>query len=386
MKTNLRGFAAFSLLAAVVVAAAFSAGYVTHGRQDQLQTGSFGLLVQVRDILRANYIGDAPGDTAFEYGAAHGMVGALNDPYSRFVEPPAHELESQDLQGAFGGVGAELRLNPEGEVVLSPYPDLPAAKAGIEEGDVLLQVDDTPITPEISLDDVSALIRGPVGTKVRLTIRHEDEAPRVVTIERQEFEIPSVTWRQLEDQPDIGLIAISRFSSRTDDEFRRAYQDLSGKGVTGVVLDLRDDSGGLLDASIQVAGEFLDGGVVAYEQRRNGGEEQFPASGRGLAADIPLAVLVNHGTASAAEVVAGALLDRQRAPLIGEKSYGKGSVQLVFDLPDGSSVHVTAARWYTPLHTPIDGVGLTPTIETAPRDGPNDPPLERAIEYLTNGS
>ncbi len=194
------------------------------------------------------------------------------------------------------------------------------------------------------------------------------------------------TRLRVEGRPDIGIIAIGRFSSRTHDEFRRAYQELVGKGVTQVILDLRDDSGGLLDASIAVAGEFLDGGVVAFERRRNGGEHEFPAAGRGLAAGIPMAVLVNHGTASAAEIVAGALMDRNRAPLIGEKTYGKGSVQLVFDLPDGSSVHVTAARWYTPLHTPIDGVGLTPTIQTSPRDGPKDPPLDRAVEYLTNGA
>ena len=221
---------------------------------------------------------------------------------------------------------------------------------------------------------------------MRLTIQHGEQPPVELTIQRQEFEIPSVTWRLLDGQPQIGLVAISRFSSRTADEVDRAFNELTAQGATSLILDLRDNPGGLLDASIQVADDFLDGGVVAFETRRNGGDRTFSAPGRGFAADVPLAVLVNHGTASAAEVVAGALADRQRAPLIGEATYGKGSVQLVFDLPDGSSVHVTSARWYTPLRTPLDGHGLTPTYETAARDEANDPALDRAVEYLLQGS
>jgi carboxyl-terminal processing protease len=177
-------------------------------------------------------------------------------------------------------------------------------------------------------------------------------------------------------------MVISRFSSRTAEEVRRAVTELTAGGATRLILDLRDNSGGLLDASVEVAGGFLDGGVVAYELHRNGGERALNAPGRGFAADIPLVVLINHGTASAAEIVAGALADRGRAPLIGEKTYGKGSVQLVFDLSDGSSVHITSARWFTPLRVPLDGNGLAPTYETAARDEANDPPMDRAVAYL----
>ncbi len=377
-------YAGFIGLLTLALAAAFGAGYLTHMRT-AAASGDYPVLAQVQDILKRNFLGDLPSDQALAYGAAHGMVGTLGDPYSRFVEPPVHELESNSLSGAFGGIGAQLRYNDAGQVVLSPYPDLPAAQAGIVEGDVLLRVDETDIVAGQSLDDISALIRGEVGTEVTLLIVSAGAPPREVVIRRSEFEIPSVTWRLLESQPQIGLIAISRFSGRTAEEVRRAYDDLHSRGATSLILDLRDNAGGLLDASVEVAGEFLNGGVVAYETRRNGGDETLEASGRGFAADMPLAVLVNHGTASAAEVVAGALLDRQRAPLIGETTYGKGSVQLVFDLDDGSSVHVTSARWFTPLRAPLDGHGLTPTFETASRDDAADPPLERAITYLLEG-
>jgi carboxyl-terminal processing protease len=368
----------------LALSAAFAAGYITHARAAQANS-DFPVLLEVRDILKGNFLGELPDDNALAYGAAHGMIGTLGDPYSRFVEPPVHELESNNLSGAFGGVGAELRYNDAGMVVLSPFPDLPAARAGLVDGDVLLAVDGVEITHGQPLNEVSALIRGPVGTQVRLTVQHDAEPPREFTIRREEFEIPSVTWRLLESQPHIGLLAISRFSGRTAEEVTRAYEELQEMGATSLILDLRDNSGGLLDASVEVAGAFLDGGIVAYETRRNGGEKTLTAAGRGVAADIPLVVLINHGTASAAEIVAGALLDRQRAPLIGEATFGKGSVQLVFDLQDGSSVHVTSARWYTPERTALDGQGLTPTFETPARDGALDPPLDRAITYLLEG-
>lgn len=382
MKCRAWGYVIYSVLASGFVAAAFAAGYYTRARIELSAPDGFPILREVRDILRAHYLGHTPDNRALEYGAARGMVAALADRYTIFVEPPAHELETNDLQGRFGGIGAELRYNQAGEVILAPYPDLPAARAGIVAGDVLLAVDGVRITAAMELGEVSSLIRGPAGTAVRLTLRHGSAAPREVTLKREEFEIPSVTWRQVEGLPAIGIIAISRFSGQTPDEVKKAYADLISHGVTQLVLDLRDNGGGLLDASVDVAAAFLDGGVIAYESRSGLGEREFPAPGKGFAADIPLAVLVNHGTASAAEIVAGALHDRGRAPLIGETTYGKGSVQLIFDLSDGSSIHVTAARWYTPSRAPIDGHGLTATIEAPARQGADDPPLDRAVGYL----
>jgi carboxyl-terminal processing protease len=386
MKQSAWNYVLFTGLATVALSAAFAAGYLTHERVNPGGGSAYPVLRQVQALVRDNYLGDLPAPAALEYGAAHGLVGAVGDPYTRFVEPPAHELESNQLQGAFGGIGAELRFTPAGEVVLSPYPDGPAARAGILEGDFLLAVDGTAVAAPMTLDEISALIRGQVNSEVSLTVRTGQADERTVRAVRQEFEIPSVTWRQVDGQPQIGLVAVSRFSDKTAAELRRGYDDLRGRGITHLILDLRDNSGGLLDSSVEVASAFLDGGVVAFEQKRQGGERRLTANGGAYAANIPLAVLVNHGTASAAEIVAGALRDRGRAPLIGETTYGKGSVQLIFDLPDGSSVHVTAARWYTPLRATIDGQGLTPTLEAAARTDTTDPALDRALEYFLNGN
>ncbi|MBI3764114.1 MAG: S41 family peptidase [Chloroflexi bacterium] len=385
MNQKRSGYVVYSLLLTGFLSAAFVAGYYTRARVERAAAGQFPLVAEVRGILRVQFIGDVPDDTTLEYGAVRGMVAALKDPYTIFVEPPAHELETNNLLGTFGGIGAELRYNEGGQVILAPFPNLPAARAGIVEGDILLAVDGRSIPAGIGLDEVSALIRGPVGTEVTLTVRRGQEAPRDVTLKREQFEIPSVTWRQVDGRPTLGVIAINRFSDRTPDEVKSAYDDLTARGVTHLILDLRDNSGGLLDASIKVAAEFLDGGGVAFEDRRNAVEKEFSAPGKGFAAAMPLVVLVNHGTASAAEIVAGALSDRGRGPLIGEKTYGKGSVQLVFDLSDGSSVHVTAARWYTPARQAIDGRGLTPTIEAPARNGASDPQMDRAAQYLLTG-
>jgi carboxyl-terminal processing protease len=187
-------------------------------------------------------------------------------------------------------------------------------------------------------------------------------------------------------QKDIGVIAVSRFSDRTLDELQRAARELQAQGATRFVLDLRNNGGGLLEAAVNVAGQFLDGGVVLYEKRKDGTEKTYNASASndGMT-QAPLAVLVNGGTASAAEILAGALLDRGRAPLIGQKTYGKGSVQFVFNLSDGSSLHITANLWFTPDHRELDRQGLPPTIEVPPATDGSDPELARAVQYLVDG-
>lgn len=341
------------------------------------------LLAQVRQLLNEHYIAPLPDDHTLEYGAATGYAAAVGDPYTRFVEPQPHELETQSLQGEYGGVGMTISKSDNGDLTLAPFADSPAAKAGIVDGDVLIGVDSTPISATTTVDAAVALVRGPVGSQVAITVRHTSGQTQMLHITRQVFAIPSVASKMVSTEPPIGLIAINRFSDKTPDEVRQAAQSLSAQGATRWILDLRDNGGGLLESGVNVASLFLNGGVVMYETQKNAPEKAYTApANTGPLATAPLVVLVNHGTASAAEIVAGALLDRGRATLIGQQTYGKGSVQLVFDLPAGSSLHVTSYLWYTPTHRALDKNGLPPTVAVEPATDGSDPQLARAIEQL----
>jgi carboxyl-terminal processing protease len=371
---------------------AFFAGFVVHATYvDQVQpfnllpasAGKYPLLDEIHGLLATHYIGSLPDNKTLEYGAAHGLVAAVGDPYTVFVEPPAHQLETQSLAGQYGGIGVVLSRSPAGDTLLSPYAGSPAATAGVLEGDILVAVNDAPLQSGITADQLTELLRGPIGSTVRITVKHKSGATETVSITRAAIDIPSVTFKMVDAHPDVGLVAISRFSDRTPTELGNALAQLRTQGAQRFVLDLRDNGGGILESAVGVAGYFLDGGVVMYESQSNGPEKTYSAlSVPGGANKAPLAVLVNHNTASAAEIVAGALLDRGRAPLIGQQTYGKGSVQLVYDLSDGSSLHVTAYRWYTPGHRMLDKTGLPPTDAVDPGTAGTDPELDSALHYL----
>jgi carboxyl-terminal processing protease len=269
-------------------------------------------------------------------------------------------------------------------------PDLPAEQAGILEGDVVIQIDGTEITPEMSVDEVVTLVRGEIGTRVTLTLRREGQAePVVIEIQRQEIPSPSVQWEMMEGTENVGYIRISLFSGRTAKELDEAIKSLKEQGMNRLIVDLRGNGGGLFDAAIDVASAFLDGDVVLYQVEREQDEKSFSANRGGEYTEAPLVLLVDGGTASASEIVAGALQDRDRAALVGQKTYGKGSVQSVYDLSDGSSVHITSAKWLTPSRRLIDGQGLEPDIVVEftdqDREAGLDPQLERALETLQAG-
>jgi len=228
-------------------------------------------------------------------------------------------------------------------------------------------------------------VRGQAGEMVRLTVRRTgSDEPLVFEVEREEIVTPSVTYELKEG--DIGYVRLSIFGERTNQELEDAIRDLRSQGSSRYVIDLRDNGGGLLPAAIDVASQFLDDGVVMYERKSNGEEKSYPVKGKGVLQDEPVVFLVNSYTASASEIVAGAIQDYERGTLIGTGTFGKASVQLIFDLSDGSSVHVTNARWLTPSRQEIDGVGLTPDIQVELSDGDRqqgrDPQLERAIDHL----
>jgi carboxyl-terminal processing protease len=347
----------------------------------------FSIFWEAWDRIEDTFIGEIPRGQEITYGAARGSIQALEDPYTIFVEPQAREEERERLRGNFGGVGVELNRDDEGNFILEPIPGNPAESAGVLSGDLLLAVDGHQITSETSVEDVVQLVRGEEGTEVVLTVLHPgSDQPEDITIVRAVILLPSVTYRILPDDETIGYIRLSRFTGESGKEIEEARVNLRNDGAENLILDLRQNGGGLRDAAIDVSGHFLDGGTVVYQISKDSGEEEFKASDGDTANNLPLVVLVDEATASASEIVAGALQDRDRATLIGIPTFGKGSVQLVFDLSDGSSVHVSSAQWLTPNRYQLDQQGLQPDIIVEPTDeavdSGRDEILERAIGFL----
>ena len=384
MRVSFRRIAGF-LLIGLVIELAFFAGIVLSPQLTGVLAGrSAGhapLLDEAWDIAADQFYGQLPTDQARTYGAVRGMLDSFKDPYTVFFEPPQTELQSQQLSGKFGGIGTSVRRENDGRIVLSPFPDRPAAQSGVKEGDVLVKIDDTPITPAMKFEEVTSLLRGEVGTKVKIEIDRSGQL-LAFDITRAEINVPSVTWRVIPQTPDVGYVRLNIFAQTSRDELVKAIEDLKKQGARKLILDLRDNGGGLLDAAIEVASQFVDGKVVS-EKRRDGGPRDFTAEATGAARDLPLVVLVNGGTASASEIVAGAIQDKGRGVLVGVKTFGKCSVQNVIPLSDGSSVHVTVAEWLTPNGRQITGQGLQPevVVDLSADDAANgrDPQLDRAI-------
>jgi carboxyl-terminal processing protease len=310
------------------------------------------------------------------------MVDTYADPYTVFIEPQPRQREKEDLSGEFGGIGAWVSQDEDGTIRLKPMVDRAAEKAGLVDRDILKAVDDVQITPEMTTDDVVSLIRGPIGEPVTVTIyRESNSATLAIEVIRERIETPSVEWRILEENTQVGYLAINLFSERTAKELDRALDDLREQGATQLILDLRHNPGGLLQGAVDVASRFLSNGVVLFERKSDGSETTYRVVNAQRVADWPMAILVDGATASASEIVAGALQDRGRAKLVGEKTFGKGSVQFVHDLSDGSSIHVTVAHWLTPNGHEINGIGLTPDVE-APQVEDGDAPLDAALRLL----
>jgi carboxyl-terminal processing protease len=399
MSEKARNLVAIALLLLLAVSA-FTAGYFTNDFIESQAAGisfahtgpDFNLFWEAWGRIQESFIGDLPTETELTYNAIRGAVGGLNDPYTVFVEPRAREQERQSLQGTFGGIGAFLRRPEEGgPIVLEPIPGNPAELAGILLDDVLVAVDGVEITAEMSVGEVADLIKGAKGSIVTLTVMHPGEArPIDIEIERDDILIPSVSYRVLSEDSRIGLIQLSRFSGESPNELRDAIEELQIQGVAQLILDLRHNGGGLLDTAVSIADFFLTEGPILYQQSKEEGERVFEASQETLLPEMPMVILIDGGSASASEILAGAMQDRERATLIGTTSFGKGSVQLVYDLSDGSSVHVTSARWYTPDRQQIDQQGIQPDIEVVITqeaiDNGRDEILSRAVEFLQNGN
>lgn len=321
-------------------------------------------------------------------GAIAGMVRALGDPHTAFVDAKTAAITATELQGSFEGIGATVEMREGRLTIVAPIKGSPAEKAGLLPNDVILQVNDT-IIQNMTTNDAVRLIRGPKGTPVKLLIQRAKQAPFTVEIIRDTIRVPFVESRMIENA-SIAYLRLNDFGATAPDEMRAALRELLAQKPTGLIFDLRSDPGGYLSVSIDVASQFLRAGqVVLIEKDKNGNAQEFRAKPGGLALDIPMVLLIDGGSASASEIVAGALKDYKRATIIGVKSFGKGSVQNVHTLSDKSELRVTIAHFFSPKGNEIHDVGITPDIEVKPTDddiaNKRDPQLERAIQFLQTG-
>ena len=345
----------------------------------------FHVFWDVWEHVERDFYGDLPSDEEVAYGAIRGLLDATEDPYTYFIEPSDHAIEEAQLEGRHGGIGAEYVMTEGYLVVVAVLEDSPAERAGLLTGDVIVAVDGTDVLG-LSQNEAILLIRGKgVGTQAVLTVVRGGQAePLTITAMREEVDVPTVVWEMKEE--DVGYVRVSLFGNRTSSELDRALRALKAGGAATLVLDLRDNPGGIVDTAVDVASQFINTGVIFYERDKGGQDKLFNAQRGGVATDLPLAVLVNGGTASAAEIVCGAIQDHDRGPLIGERTYGKGSMQNIRELSDGSSVHVTIAHWLTPERHEIEGAGLTPDLEVASSQAGveevEDPQLQAALHYL----
>lgn len=322
-------------------------------------------------------------------GAIKGMVDSIGDPHTYFSLPPQVKQSRENLEGSFEGIGATIEKKDNKLQIVAPMADSPAQKAGLRPGDWIIRIDGKDASTYSAADGATA-IRGPKGTRVTLTIvRDGSDTAFDVTLTRATVSVPNVRLTMLDDGiARIELVNI--FSSKMADDLKATLQEARQQGAKKLILDMRGNPGGYLRTAVDVASQFLkEGNPVVLEQDRNSRRTAIDIEPGGLATDLPLVVLVNRGSASATEIVAGAIQDLKRAPLIGEVTFGKGSVQQDFALSDGSALHVTIAHWLTPNGRDINNIGLTPDIEVPLTEEDSkagrDPQLARAVQYLKTG-
>lgn len=336
------------------------------------------------NIIHEEYV-DPVDDLDLMRGAIRGMLDSLGDPHTGYMNPDEYRQANIPLEGEYEGIGAWVDPDAEYLTIIAPMPDSPAEQTGLQPGDEILAIDGEDMTG-IEGDQVIRRILGPAGSEVTLSVRREGrDEPFEVTVIRREIVVPSVESRMLED--DIAYLRLFTFGEDTTRDMTSALRELLRQDPRGLVLDLRGNGGGFLGTAVNVASEFLAGGEVLTERFADGSDKVYDATRGGLATEIPMVVLINEGSASASEIVAGAIQDQDRATLVGTTSFGKGSVQNWIPLSgDGGAVRVTVARWYTPNGRQIREEGLEPDIivERTPADieGDRDPQLDRAVDLL----
>lgn len=311
--------------------------------------------------------------TPLVYGAAEGLARGLGDPYTVFMTPKENDNFREGLAGNLQGIGAELTVRDELIVVVNPLKGSPAERAGVRPKDVIIKVDGDS-TEGWSLSQVVSRIRGPKGTTVRIGVVREKDGEKEFTIMREEIHVPSVESHAIDTAgKQIGYVALNQFGEHSISELKKELESFKNRRMDGIILDLRNNGGGYLDGAVELTSFFLPKGVVVQVERRGGEKDTESVSGRTLLPDIPLIIVQNEGTASAAEIVSGALQDHKRATIVGTKSFGKGTVQEIVDLPGGASLRVTVAQWLTPSGKNLGKEGVHPDVVVEPPKTPPEP-------------
>jgi len=342
---------------------------------------------QTWTLVHDQYVDQPVDNELLMRGAIKGMLEALGDPHTSYLDPEQYYRLNSALQGDYEGIGAYVDTTANYLTIISPIPGSPAEKADLRTGDKIIAVDGKDMTG-IDSELVRQRVIGPAGSQVTLTILRSGQDPFDVNITRASITIPSVDYRMLDN--NIAYVQVLIFADNTKEQLRAALEDVLAKKPTGLVLDLRNNGGGYLQSGIDVASEFIDSGVIVYEEYGDGHLNTYEAKRGGLATDIPMVVLINQGTASASEIVAGAIQDTGRGKLIGVTSFGKGSVQLPTILKNQEgAVRITVAHWLTPNKRTINGVGLKPDVEIPITEQDlsvkRDPQLQRAVDILVKG-
>jgi len=364
-------------LLVVNLALFFGAGCAVGIKAPPSSTQSLDIVEEAWGILFRDYVDrDKLDETKLSQGAVRGMVEAVDDPYTAFLDPATYQLSLTRLEGKYDGIGATVSIKDDQLMIIAPIAGSPAEKAGIRPGDKILEIDGAS-TEGMSLVEAVLLIRGPRGTSVRLLVLHQDEAEsEEIEVVRAEIELPSVRYEMRED---IAYINLSYFSEPTDKQLSSVLESITHEAATGIILDLRSNPGGLLPTVVDVASYFLSDGVVVDVVDNEGRHTTMAVRRKGVTTDLPLVILVDSYSSSGSEVLAGALQDYGRAIIAGTITYGKGSVNVLRQLKDGSGLYVTTARWLTPQGRLIEGEGISPDYEF---ELEGEDAIQWAIAYL----
>ncbi len=348
------------LLLIVVIALAFGAGFFFSSSNSSGSAEGLNIVEQVWDIIFSDYVDRSKLDSDnLSHSAIEGMIEALDDPYTSYLEPEHYELGVSSLEGEFDGIGAYVTIEDKQLMIIAPIAESPADKAGIRAGDIIMEIDGQPVA-DMSLAEAIINIRGPKGTPVRLLVLHKgDTEPVEIEIIRARVEVPSVLF---EMRGNIAYITITQFSERTDTELAPVLQDLKEQNAAGIILDLRGNPGGLLNIVVKVASHFISKGVVVEVMSNQGKTATLEVVSSPVTTDLPMVVLVDNTSASGSEVLSGALQDHYRAIVAGNITFGKGSVNMLRRLSDGSGLYITTARWLTPNGRIIEGQGIEPDV------------------------
>lgn len=367
-------FGSVSLIVATMLATTAGLYYLL-GLQE-VKPFNFMRLVYALRVIDSHYVNEVDTEKLIN-GAVSGMVSSLDDPHSVYLDKEMYKSLMQHTEGSFGGIGIVLGMKDKELTVIAPIDGTPGAKSGIQSGDKIIKIDDK-TTVDMTIEEAARSIRGEAGTKVTLVIRR-NEAEQTYEITRSNIQTQTVAGKMLDDK--IGYIQIASFSEHTGADLAKIYAELEQQGMQGVILDLRNNPGGVLQASVEVANFFIPKGVVVSTVDRSGHKEVLEAT-RLDAVKYPAVVLINEGSASASEIVAGAIKDTGSGSLVGTKSYGKGSVQAVLPMYENDALKMTIAKYYTPGGICIDGVGIEPDYNVELNQSGTDNQLEKAVDVL----